>query len=275
MKKLFSIMIVFIMMLCFSACKDNSSEEYNYLPKTELYTVQNSGGFCREYKYTYKYDDNGNIIKKTEYTKGFLGIFNVRERQYDTEYTYNKNGHISQELIHIEDFCTSITDGHQIYDEGYNYIYNEEQQLIKKEVINPSDFEDAFCGYEYEYDECGNCIKEYIYYANGTKELEFEYIYDSQNLLIKKQDIVNFGNSSWLENETEYTYDDDKKLVYSKTIRYAHYEDEEDSYSEAEYHYDELNRLIKREATSFDHNGEITNKYVSEYKDFNAIENKY
>ena len=112
MKKLFSIIIVFIMILCFSACKKDTSKEYTYLPKTELLTRENSSGFHREYKTVYKYDEKGNVIKKTEYTKGFLGVFNARERQYDIEYTYNENGDISQELIHIEDFCTNITDGH-------------------------------------------------------------------------------------------------------------------------------------------------------------------
>ena len=273
MKKLFSIIIIFIMMLSFSSCKEDISKEYTYLPQTELHTNENSSGFHGEYKTIYKYDEKGNVIKQTEYTKGFLGIFNVRERQYDMEYTYNENGDISQELIHIEDFCTSITDGHQIYNEGYDYIYNENQQLIKKEVINPSDYEDAFCGYEYEYDESGNRIKEYKYYANGTKELEFENIYDSQNQLIKKQYIAHFGHSSRIHSETEYTYDVTKKLVYSKTVSYSHYKDEEDSYSEVKYYYDEFNRLTKQEATSFDSNGKTTNKYVSEYKDFINKEN--
>ena len=75
MKRLFSIIIVFIMMLCFSACKDDTSKEYIYLPKTELYTRENSNGFHGEYKTIYKYDEKGNVIKKTEYTKGLFGIF--------------------------------------------------------------------------------------------------------------------------------------------------------------------------------------------------------
>lgn len=266
MKKAYTL-IVFIVLLCFSSCKGDMGKEYIYLPQTELQTYKSSGGFCGEYKNTYKYDDNGNIIKKVEYRKGFLGIFSVRERQYDIEYTYNENGDISQERIRTEDFCTYLTDIHQIYNDGYNYIYNEKKHLIKKEIINPSDYEGALCGYEYEYDECGNCIKEYKYYANGTKELELEYIYDSQNQLIKKQEIANFGNSSWIINETEYTYDD-KKLVYSKTIHPAHYKDEEESYSEVKYYYDEFNRLIKEERTSFNNDGVIENTDIKEYKDF-------
>ena len=89
-----------------------------YIKSFELISNENQGII----RITLKYDEKGNVIKKTEYTKGFLGIFSVRERQYDIEYTYNENGDISQEFIQIEDFCTSITDGHQIYDEGYNYI---------------------------------------------------------------------------------------------------------------------------------------------------------
>ncbi len=269
MKKSLLLVIGLLIVFSFSACQEEVEAGGSYLPKTELYS-----GFYEEYKNTYEYDDNGNIIKKTEYTKGFLGIFSVRERQYDIEYTYNENGDISQELIHIEDFCTSLTDGHQIYDEGYNYIYNENQQLIRKEITNHSDAEGVLCGYEYEYDEQGNCVKEYTYYTDGRKELEVEKIYDSQNQPIKKRRIANFGDSSWLDSETEYTYDLDKKLIYEKTLHYAHYEDEENSYSQVKYYYDELNRLVKQEATSFDSNGEITNKYVNEYKDFVKIKGK-
>ena len=267
MKKISSIILIFIMTFCFSACKENIGEEYTYLPKTELYIIENSSGFHREYKIIYKYDEKGNVIKKTEYTKGFLGFFNVRERQYDIEYTYNKNGDISQELIKEQYY--SFMDGHQVYNDGYNYIYNENQQLIKKEntYINPNDSK-ALCGYEYEYDENGNLENEYTYYSDGTKELEYKYYYDSNNVLMKKRYIANFGVSSWIENETEYTYDDEQKLVYAKTIDYAHYKDEEDTYSESKYYYDEFDRLIKRETTSFDSNGVTRNKYVNEYKDF-------
>jgi len=267
MKKVCTIIIVFIVLLCFSACKDDIGKEYIYLPQTELHTHENSSGFHREYKIIYKYDEKGNVIKKTEYTKGFLGIFNIRERQYDIEYTYNENGDISQELTHIEDFCTGITDGHQIYDEGYNYIYNENLQLIKKEIINPSDYEDALCGYEYEYDERGNLEKEYKYYADGTKELEYENNYDSKNVLIKKRYMANFGDSSWIGDETDYTYDTDGKLLYTKTVHYEQ-SGEKSHYVEVNYHYDNSNRLIKEEKTSFDNDGAITNTDIKEYKDF-------
>ena len=267
MKKVCSTIIVLMVLLCFSSCKENIDKEYAYLPQTELHTHEDSRGFYREYKTVYEYDEKGNVTKKTEYTKGFLGIFNVRERQYDIAYTYNENGDISQELIRIEDFCTSITDGHQIYDEGYNYIYNENQQLIKKEIINPSDYEDALCGYEYEYDERRNLEKEYKYYADGTKELEFENNYDSNNVLNKKRYIANFVNSSWIGDETDYTYDADGKLVYSKTIYYEH-SGERSHYAEVTYYYDNSNRLIKEERTSFDNDGAIENTDIKEYKDF-------
>lgn len=272
MKKACTIIIVFIVLLCFSACKEDKCKEYTYLPQTELHTYENASGFHREFKITYKYDEKGNVIKKTENTKGFFGIFNVRERQYDIEYTYNENGDISQELTHSEDFCTSITDGHQIYDEGYNYIYNEKQQLIKKEIINPSDYEDALCGYEYEYDEFGNCIKEYKFYANGTKELEFENLYDRQNKLIKKQYMTSSNNFMSVWDETNYTYDMGGKLSYTKTVHYER-SGEISHYYETNYYYDELNRLIKVEETGFDNDGKTDNNKVIEYKDFIEKEN--
>ena len=257
-------------MLCFSACKEDMGKEYTYLPKTELHTDENSSGYHKEYKTIYEYDEKGNVIKKTEYTKGFLGIFNVRERQYDIEYAYNENGNISQELIHIEDFCTSLTDGHQIYDEGYNYIYNENQQLVKKVIINSSDYVDARCGYEYKYDERGNLEKEYKYYDDGTKELEYENNYDSKNALIKKHHIINSGELRWIGEETDYTYDTDGNLVCSKTDYYE-YTGEKSHYVEVNYHYDELNRLIKEESTIFNIDGEIVSTDINEYKDFSKI----
>lgn len=260
------------MMLCFSACKEDTSKEYIYLPKTELHTSENSSGFHREYKTIYKYDEKGNVIQKTEYTKGFFGVFNVRERQYDIEYTYNENGDISQELIHIEDFCTNITDGHQIYDEGYNYIYNEKQQLVKKQIINPSDYEDVLCAYEYEYDEFGNCIKEYKLYSNGTKELEFENVYDEQNQLIKKQHMVISYDFMYVWDETNYTYDTEEKLLYTKTVHYER-SGEMSHYYEANYCYDKLNRLVKVEETGFDNDGKTGDNKVIEYKDFIHKEN--
>ena len=268
MKKSFLFFILFSVLICFSACEEEVYSGYDYYPETELRSEENSGGFHKEYKIIYKYDEKGNVINKTEYTKGFFGIFNVRERQYDIEYTYNENGNISQERIRQEEFNTHITDGHYIYEDGYNYIYNEKNQLIKKEVINPSSFENSFCGYEYEYDNQGNLVKEYTCFTDGKKELEFENIYDLQNRLITKKDISNFGTSSWLSNETNYTYDVDGKLIYSKTVRYAHYKGEKNSYSEKKYYYDEFDRLIKQQTNSFNSDGKLTDKYVTEYKDF-------
>lgn len=265
MKKLFLVSIAFLMISCLSACNESGDAEYTYLPKTELHTYNASSGFYREYKTTYKYDDNYNIIKKTEYTK--KGIFNTRERRNDTKYTYYENGDISQEFIRIEDFCTSITDGHHIYEQGYNYIYNENQQLIKKEDINPPSFDDDSCGYEYEYDENSNLVKEYKYFSDGSKELEFEYIYDSKNILIEKLHIANSFDSPYIWDRTEYTYDNDGKLTYLKTVHYE-LSGEESHYDEVDFYYDKLNRLVKEEKTSFDNNGKIESKEVKEYKDF-------
>ncbi len=275
MKKLLYLVIVSLMILCFSACKDgivneNSDIKYTYLPKTELHTHQNSSGFYREYKNTYKYDSYGNIIKKVKYTKG---TFYVRETQYDIEYNYNDNGDITKELIRIEEFSTSLTDGHHIYKEGYNYFYNESQQLIKKENINPSVFVGEFCGYTYEYDENGNRVKEYRCFSDDTKELEFECEYDLQNKLVKKQYIANSPNLSYVANETDYTYDDGGRLVYSKTTHYDHL-GEKSHYIVVEYHYDQLDRLVKEEKTSFDNDGKIKNKDVRKYKNFIRLELK-
>ena len=79
--------------------------------------------------------------------------------------------------------------------------------------------------------------------------------------------MANFGDSSWIGDETEYTYDTDGKLLYIKTVYYEQ-SGEKSHYVEVNCYYDNFNRLIKEEKTSFDNDGIIKNTDIKEYKDF-------
>ncbi len=271
MKKVFAVfLVVFVIFTTLTACKgiakkeNNADGEYIYLPKLKWHSRENSGGFYREYIYKYKYDDYGNVIKETEYTDN--KIFDIRERMYDTTYSYNENGQILKEFVRTEDFCTSITDGHQIYEDTYGYIYNEKQQLIKKEIMYQADVEGAFYGNEYEYDEKGNLAKETEYIADGEIGCEYDYTYDSQNKLIKKVKTFYFLGKACPYEATDFTYNQKGQISYYKRLFYDNH-----SYDEVYCSYDELNRLVREETTRYDSGGNITDKFISKYKNFMKI----
>ena len=73
-------------------------------------------------------------------------------------------------------------------------------------------------------------------------------------------------------DETNYTYDTEEKLLYTKTVHYER-SGEMSHYYEANYCYDTLNRLVKVEETGFDNDGKTGDNKVIEYKDFIHKEN--
>ncbi len=266
------IVFLWLIVICgIFGCTDKNSisnNEYIFLPKTELYTHENSSGFYREYKYKYKYDSYGNIVKEEQYTKGLLYS---RDYCFDTTYTYDENGKILKQLIRQEEFSTMITDRHMITEEGYEYFYNESGQLVKKDYIYITYMQDEndFLGYKYEYDEHGNCIKEIKYYPDGTEEINFEYTYNPNNKLIKKSYMTHFKEFNWhyVSKEIDYSYDNDGKLIYSKAT-YKEPSGEMSHYEECNYYYDEFNRLVKEESATFEKNGKKSREEIREYKDF-------
>lgn len=271
MKKVFSVFLVILMIFTsLTACKgiakkeDNADGEYIYLPKYKWHSQENSGGYHRESIYKYEYDDYGNVIKETEYTDG--RIFNIRERTFDTTYNYDENGRILKEFVRTEDFCTSITDGHNVYTETFDYIYNEKQQLIKKQNISINGVEDTYCFYGYEYDEQGNVVKATEYNGDAEKNCEYGYTYDSQNKLIEKVKTFHFMGKASPYEETDFTYNEKGQIDYYK-IRFYNSSD----YYEVYCYYDELNRLVKEEKTRYDYTGNILDKYISKYKKFIKI----
>lgn len=266
----FIIMILSLnILLGLLGCNDKSLDsdaEYIYLPETEILTHQNSSGFHREYKYTYRYDSYGNIVKEEQFTKGF---FYSRDYCIDKTYTYDKNGNITKEHIREEHFSTSITDGHFVSEKGYNYFYNEETQLIKKDYIYISTVMNNLCGYKYEYDEQGNCIKEIKYYSDGTEEINTEQIYDSNGKLSKKSTMSHLKELKlhYVSEETEYNYDENENLTYSKTI-FNEPSGEMSHYKECKYYYDKQGRVVKEESSIIEKDGKISSEDIREYKKF-------
>ena len=110
-----------------------------------VYYIYHSSNYFVEYSWTYKYDDNGNIISMQEYIDTGDGT------------------HLNQEYRHE-------------YDENGNEIkyisYYNNPELDK--------YSDHSRSAEYEYDENGKLIKETWYYRDNTicDWTEYEYIYE-------------------------------------------------------------------------------------------------
>lgn len=268
-KRLLIIVLSFVMICGVFGCKDKNADSGDgyILPETEIFINVNSIGMQYESKFTYEYDSYGNIVKEERYEKGKFRY--IRECCIDRTYTYDENGKITKEIIREEHFRTSITNDGYVFEDGYNYFYNESGQLITKDIIYISAAEDDLCGYKYEYDEYGNCIKESEYFSDGMEIVIFEYKYDSNNKLVSKSCIstLNRWSKPHFSEETTYSYDDDGKLIYSKTVSFDIY-GEPDGYSEIEYSYDEYGRLVKEETTHHAQDGRIVDEFISEYKDF-------
>ncbi len=268
-KRLFLIVLSLVMICILFGCKAKNADTGDgyILPETEIFINKHSGGLQDEYKFTYEYDSYGNIVKEERYEKGKFR--DIREYCIDRTYTYDENGKITKEIIREEHFRTSITTDGYVSEGGYNYFYNENGQLITKDIIYISAAEDDLCGYKYEYDEYGNCIKESECFSDGMEIVIFEYKYDSNNNLVSKCcfSFLTRWDKPHFSEETTYSYDDDGRLIYSKTA-FLDVFGEPDGYSETKYSYDEYGRLVKKENAHHTQDGSIVDEFISEYKDF-------
>lgn len=274
-KKHLAIALTLAFLCAFFGCGEQNANDYIYLPKTELHTLNETSGFEREYKHTYKYDDHGNVTTEKYYEKGNW-FYRLGSRS-DTTYTYDENGKKTDEKIRAEYFSTNVTDTHFVSETVYKFIYNQNGQLEKREIVSGKDTEPR--AYKYEYDERGNLTKETERYSDGTEKLITEYEYDSNNQKIKKIEYTHSDtlDSSYISRQTDYAYKDGR-LTYSKISSYyltvSYYKTEMKHYTEENYHYDKLGRLVKKQATSFDKDGTKTREEAWEYKNFVKLDKR-
>lgn len=293
MKKLITlIMLCFSLSVLFSCSGENAEEGYIYLPKTVIISEQQKSGFHREQKIKYKYDDYGNVVKEEMFTRQ---LFFVRDSCFDSFFTYDKAGNILTESRKEEYFTTNITDEHSISNYEYEYIYNE-GRLIQKNRAYPSDYTVRdfldFRGYDYEYDEYGNVVKElsvmtgnipgttveYIYtideklLENGKKSVVLPKEYNAPNQLVSMKRVKH--SYTWDKPSVEeysYQYDENGRVVYSRETAYDFSTQEVRCYFDNYYTYDKTGRLIKTEHYSVTTAGESFLTKVSKYKNFVKI----
>lgn len=247
-----SLVIVFGL---FSCGEKSASDEYVYLPQTKIEYRRSPSALQRDYKYTYKYDSNGNVVKEQLYTKSPRAWFYfLREHCFDTTYTYDAEGRITQELITEEHFSTALTDSHSIYEHGFDYFYDENGKLSRKDYVQLPGHSYAFNGFKYMYDENGNLAKVTQYSVDGPDGMGKWYKYDSDNVLIEE------GSRKYLE----HSYDDYGNLTY-RAFREA------GQYGDYTYTYDKKNRLIKEVYVRYSPEGEKTEEITVEYSNFKKM----
>ncbi len=257
MKKLFILLLTIVIAFGLFSCNNNKSDsvEYVYLPQTEVKEVRESHGFQQDYKYTYKYDSYGNVVKEQLFTKNPRGWLFSRDERIDTTYTYDDSGKILKELIRKEYFSTALTDSHSIYEQGFDYFYDENGRLSRKDYIQESGHSYTYDGFKYKYDDNGNLVKEIQYSADGTQRTQTWYKYDSDNVLIEH------GGRQYVE----HSYDDYGNLTYRS------FRDTDGGYGATAYTYDKKNRLIKEVFVRYGPEGEKIEEITIEYSNFKKI----
>lgn len=213
MKKIYlPLVLVCCMMLCFFGCNnatiendpnktDVSSSESTqsvsepieddgdttlYKPSKMIERVKHEDSSqYLTYEYTYTYDSVGNLIKEVS---SFGDV---------TEYIYD-DGKLIKSVKKNEGMG-------EIADETTEYTYNSDGLLTQKTY--------GSVVVKYSYDENGNCAKE-EYFMNGSDSASQvkQFTYDADHTLIKEE-------MTYMElvEVTEYTYDDNGKLVSTTT----------------------------------------------------------
>ncbi|XP_055882530.1 uncharacterized protein LOC106061672 isoform X1 [Biomphalaria glabrata] len=183
---------------------DDSESEYEIDPITGEKKKKKKNKIVSDGKYTYEYDEQGRVIKKTRIGAG------GDDSGSEYEYEYDEHGNLINER---KKKGNKPGDG----DEEFEYVYDKDGKLIKK-IRKGKGGDDSGSEYEYEYDEHGNIIKEKRKGKKpGEEDKEYEYIYDKDGKLIKK---VRKGKGDDDEgSEYEYEYDKDGNLIGTKKTK--------------------------------------------------------
>lgn len=122
-------------------------------------------------------------------------------------YTYNEFGILSSETL--------IVNG--VQQEYIEYIYNENQLLIEKNIVTTFAEYDSQNTYKYKYDDKNNVIVEQNINSNGDIIENIIYEYDEKNRIITKYDSIKNTTVSYTYSEhnsysvkTEYEFEGEK-----------------------------------------------------------------
>jgi hypothetical protein len=162
------------------------------------------------FKIEYAYNNDGKIIKETEYNRNHAK--NVWKKYSKTEYTYNDNSNKKRDVYYscyrkkkyysLKRICQEEYEIEYLYDNNGNLI------MMLKDFLYIYGKEKV----EYMYDSNKNQIKNEFYEFGENNTLTFgrkyEYVYDSNQNLIRKILYFIENNNTWKEGyKDEYLYD--------------------------------------------------------------------
>ena len=196
-------------------------------PQCEVHTEYNGRISTTEYKY----DNNGNCVKKVD--TAFDGDIST------TEYEYDNTGNCVKEVCTGYSGDTSTTE----------YEYDSNGNCVKEVYANSRDYSSTT---EYKYDDNANCV-EAVFTGAGGGISTTRYTYDNKGSCIKE---VCTGYSGFM-NATEYKYDDNGNRVKEVCV-YSN-----DAICETEYTYDNNGNCTIKVYTHTNGNTDTT-----EYSDF-------
>ena len=217
---------------------ETTGETYEFksgVSSMEAYKVGSDGS--EVLLYSEEYDENGNVVKRTDYKDGKIDSTTsnaydqdgkLRNSQKDISgfffgtmycfYQYDESGNLLKESFTAHYDCSDTTQ--PSYDsEGYkDYVY--ENGLLVKVSESQTDYEaDIYTTTsheEYEYDDKGQLIKTTVYSSGTNSEevlsCEIVFEYDEEGRLIKKT--KSFADGS--DKVESYEYDGSGNLV--KTV---------------------------------------------------------
>lgn len=193
-----------------------------------------------EIRYDYKFDKNGNLIKKN-----ILDLYNNEiVSESETIFTYDENFNLVKETYSINGF-TSVT--MYVYDEHGRlslsrtennqravdtvYTYDSQDRLIRKTVGN------NYC-FTYNYDAQGNCIQEEQFYLNGQQQSKLiTYEYDNDYCTAYHQEMYDGDNIS-VTYDIEFKYD-----AYGNNTEMIVYTGSKNGVSGCDFYYYEYEKI--------------------------------
>ena len=144
----------------------------------------------------YEYDENGNLLKETEYKTADNSVLNIRSYKYDSRGST------------IEERYQSYNVGPYDRIEKFSYEYNTDGTIRKYTDYNKESQKGEYYVI-YTYDGAGNTIAADEYSMDGTFRHKNEMAYDSENRIISKKENTLAGDIVTIL----YSYDNMGNLI--------------------------------------------------------------
>jgi len=196
----------------------------------------------------YLYDQEGNMVKESYIKYSPTSIYMYRE------YEYSGNKKMKMKIFDVKNENFILT---KIID----YVYDNNDHLIREEIFNSSGI--FMCSMNYEY-KGSNMIREYFYEPDYGISDEVKYTFDSQNRLIQEEfETVNVKENKYIK----HIYDDNDRKSHIKyynpnwdlirtveiiyngrsklPVKDLHFDNNEIQTSEYQHYYDRKGNLIE------------------------------